>query len=139
MLATTAAHDPASFTVPGGSRIERFVPHDAVLDRAACVICHGGMGITQKALARGVPVVVVPFGRDQLEVARRVEPARAGVRLMPRRLKPERLLAAVRAAITRKPRAVSVSDAYAAAGGPARSAGEIERLMQSAAAVPVDA
>ena len=53
----------------------------AVLDRAVCVVCHAGMGITQKALAHGVPVVAVPFGRDQPEVARRVEVAGAGVRL----------------------------------------------------------
>jgi UDP:flavonoid glycosyltransferase YjiC (YdhE family) len=130
VLATTAAHEPASFAPPPGSRVERFVPHEAALDRTACVVCHGGMGITQKALARGVPVVVVPFGRDQLEVARRVDIAQAGVRLMPRRLKPERLLAAVRTAITRKPGAVRVSGAYAAAGGPARAADEIERLVQ---------
>ena len=49
--------------------------------RAACAITHGGAGATQKALAAGVPVCVVPFGRDQLEVARRVEVANAGTRL----------------------------------------------------------
>jgi UDP:flavonoid glycosyltransferase YjiC (YdhE family) len=49
-----------------------------VLDRAACAVTHGGMGATQKALAHGVPVCVVPFGRDQLEVARRVRTAGAG-------------------------------------------------------------
>ena len=42
---------------------------------------HAGMGATQKALAHGVPVCAVPFGRDQLEVARRVEVAHAGTRL----------------------------------------------------------
>ena len=36
----------------------------------------GGAGATQKALASGVPVCVVPFGCDQLEVARRVEVVR---------------------------------------------------------------
>jgi UDP:flavonoid glycosyltransferase YjiC (YdhE family) len=46
------------------------------------------MGSTQKALAHGVPVCVVPFGRDQLEVARRVEVAEAGTRLSARRLGP---------------------------------------------------
>jgi hypothetical protein len=39
------------------------------------------MGITQKALAAGVPVCVIPFGRDQLEVARHVEIAGAGTRV----------------------------------------------------------
>ncbi|MCV7070521.1 glycosyltransferase, partial [Mycobacterium rufum] len=47
---------------------------------------HGGMGITQKALARGIPVCAVPFGRDQFEVARRVQVARCGTRLPARRL-----------------------------------------------------
>ena len=35
------------------------------------------MGITQKALAAGVPVCAVPFGRDQFEVARRVSKGEA--------------------------------------------------------------
>ena len=48
-------------------RIERFVPHTPVIERASCVVCQAGMGITQKALAHGVPVVVIPFGRDQPE------------------------------------------------------------------------
>ena len=76
---------------PPNVRVERFVPHSPVLDRAACVVCHAGMGITQKALAHGVPVVAVPFGRDQPEVARRVEVAGAGVRLPARKLTRARL------------------------------------------------
>ena len=38
------------------------------------------MGATVKALDRGVPVCVVPFARDQAEVARRVQVARCGTR-----------------------------------------------------------
>jgi UDP:flavonoid glycosyltransferase YjiC (YdhE family) len=128
VLATTAAHDPDEFDAPAGSRVERFVPHAAVLERAACVVCHGGMGITQKALAAEVPVVVVPFGRDQLETARRVQVTRAGVRLSPRGLTPERLLDAVRTALTRRDGAQRVSRAYAAAGGAAAAADAIEAL-----------
>ncbi|MGD9736772.1 MAG: glycosyltransferase [Solirubrobacterales bacterium] len=79
-------------------RLERFVPHGPVLQSAAAVVCHGGMGITEKAIAAGVPLVAVPFGRDQPEVARRVVEAGVGVRLTSRRLTPERLRAAVRAA-----------------------------------------
>ena len=67
VLGTSAAHDPDAFTVPPGSRVVRFASHEAILERAACVVCHGGMGITQKALAAEVPVVVVPCGRDQLD------------------------------------------------------------------------
>jgi UDP:flavonoid glycosyltransferase YjiC (YdhE family) len=53
--------------------VEQFVPHWPVLERAVCAVTHGGMGAAQKALASGVPVSAVPFVRDQLEVARRVE------------------------------------------------------------------
>lgn len=128
VIATTAAHDPQAFDPPPGSRVMSFVSHEAVLERAACVVCHGGMGITQKALAAEVPVVVVPFGRDQLETARRVEFARAGVRLTPRRLTPDRLAEAVRIALERRAGAQRISRLYAAAGGPAAAADAIETI-----------
>jgi UDP:flavonoid glycosyltransferase YjiC (YdhE family) len=129
VVATTAAHDPGEFRAPSGTRVVRFLPHEAVLRRAACVVCHGGMGITQKALAAEVPVVVVPVGRDQLETARRVEVAEAGVRLPARRLSAERLLTAVREAIDCRAGAARVSRAYAAAGGPAAAAAALEALV----------
>ena len=128
VIGTTAAHDPDIFQAPPGSKLVRFVAHEAILQRAACVVCHGGMGITQKALAAGVPVVVVPFGRDQLETARRVEFARAGVRLSPRRLTPERLAGAVHEAIGMREGAQRLSRLYAAAGGAAAAATAIEAL-----------
>jgi len=134
VIATTAAHDPRAFEAPPGSRVVRFTSHEPILQRAACVVCHGGMGITQKALAAGVPVVVVPFGRDQLETARRVEFARAGVRLSPRRLTPARLARAVHTAIDRREGAKRVSGTYAAAGGAITAAAAIEALLSTPAA-----
>ncbi len=59
-----------------------------LLERAACGVTYGGIGTTQKALACRVPVCAVLFGRDQLEIARRVELARAGTRLPAKRLTP---------------------------------------------------
>ena len=129
VLGTSAAHEPAAFNPPVGSKVVRFTSHDPLLHRAVCVVCHGGLGITQKALAAGVPVVVVPFGRDQMETARRVELARAGVRLSPRRLSPSRLLKAVEAAIELRPGAERVSRAFAMAGGPTAAADALETLF----------
>jgi MGT family glycosyltransferase len=130
VIGTSAAHDPDAFTAPPGSRVVRFASHEAILERAACVICHGGMGITQKALAAEVPVVVVPCGRDQLDTASRVEFAQAGVRLSPRRLNPERLLDAARTAMTCRAGAQRVSRAFAQAGGQVAAADAIEALGQ---------
>lgn len=128
VVATSAAHDPGAFDPPSGNRVVSFISHDAVLERAVCVVCHGGMGIVQKALAAGVPLVVVPFGRDQLETARRVEVAEAGVRLSPRRLSSAQLVEAVRAALDRRAGAQRVSRAFAAAGGHLAAADEIEAV-----------
>ena len=89
------------------------------------------MGITQKSLAHGVPVVAVPFGRDQPEVARRVEVARAGVRLPARKLNGPRLREAVRDAIDFKAGAEQIAAAFAAAGGPSAAADALETLART--------
>jgi UDP:flavonoid glycosyltransferase YjiC (YdhE family) len=48
---------------------------------AAAVVTHCGHGTTIKALAAGLPLVCVPMGRDQLDVAARVVHRGAGGRL----------------------------------------------------------
>ncbi len=131
VVATTLDTDPATFDVPDNARVERFLPHGPLLDRAACVVCHGGMGITQKALARGVPVCIVPFGRDQLETARRVELAEAGTRLPAQRLNPSRLRAAVRQAMDRAAGARRMAEAFERAGGAGAAADAFESLLRS--------
>jgi UDP:flavonoid glycosyltransferase YjiC (YdhE family) len=129
VVATVPAGDPATFPVPSNARVERFLPHDPILRRAAVAITHGGMGATQKARSLGVPVVAVPFGRDQPEVARRVEVARAGVRLPSGRLSPDRLRVAVREAMTMADGARRVAAGYAAAGGAPAAASAIETRL----------
>ena len=129
VVATLPAGDPLSFRVPPNARVERFLPHGPILDRAVCAITHGGMGATQKALARGVPVCAVPFGRDQPEVARRVEVAHAGTRLPAGRLTPERLRDKVREAMGFTEGAGRVAAAFKAAGGASAAADAIERRL----------
>jgi UDP:flavonoid glycosyltransferase YjiC (YdhE family) len=73
-------------------------------------------------------VCVVPFGRDQLEVARRVEVADAGTRLPAQRLNPNRLRAKIREAMRKTVGARRVADGFAAAGGPAAAADAFETL-----------
>ena len=128
VVATTAGVDPKGFTPPAHARLERYLPHGPILERAACVVCHAGMGITQKALAAGVPVCAVPFGRDQFEVARRVVVADAGVMLPKGRLRPRRLRQAVSKAMTKKNGAARVAAGFAAAGGAAAAAEALEEL-----------
>ena len=129
VVVTTADVDPTGLPTAPNVRVEHFLPHAPLLERAACVVCHAGMGITQKALSYGVPVVAVPFGRDQPEVARRVEVAGAGVRLPARKLMADRLREAVRRAIELRPGAERIASAFAKAGGAAAAAGVLEGLL----------
>lgn len=129
VVATFPAGVPDGLPVPANATVRQFVPHDAVLERAVCAITHGGMGTTVRALDRTVPVCVVPFARDQAEVARRVEVARCGTRLPAKRLTAQRLGAKVRDAMTMTDGAARVAAGFAATGGTARGAKLIEQHL----------
>lgn len=129
VVATLPTAKLADARVPPNATVLRSAPHSPILSRAACAITHGGMGATQKALAHGVPVCAVPFGRDQPIVARRVEATSAGTRLPAFRLNPRRLRAKVREAIECRPGAERIARAFAEAGGASLAADAIERRL----------
>jgi len=66
---------------------------DVLLTRADLVICGGGHGMVSKTLQAGVPMVVVPGGGDQWEIANRI--VRQGSAVLVRPLTGEALTAAV--------------------------------------------
>jgi UDP:flavonoid glycosyltransferase YjiC (YdhE family) len=66
---------------------------DELLSHADLVICGGGHGMVSKTLLAGVPLVVVPGGGDQWEIANRV--VRQGSAQLVRPLTTESLVAAV--------------------------------------------
>ena len=105
------------------------LPHGPIIERAACVVCHGGQGTTQKTLAAGVPVCVVPFCRDQFDVARRVEATDSGAWLHHKKLTPERLRAKTREAMGKRAGAQRVARGFAAAGGSSAAADVVEELV----------
>lgn len=129
VIATIPGDAKLGFRPPANARVTGFLPHGPVLDRAVCAITHGAMGVTQMALARRVPVVVVPWGRDQFEVAARVEHARAGVRLSRTSLSPERMRDAVHRARGMQAGVDAVADGFEAAGGAAKAAELIEQQL----------
>ncbi len=130
VIVTAPSIDTVGFEVPANARVEKFISHGAVLNRAACAITHGGMGTTQKALARGVPVCAVPFGRDQFEVARRVEVSKAGTRLAAKRLTSKRLKVKVYEAMKLTEGARKIATAFLSAGGPVAASDAIERMLE---------
>jgi len=57
--------------------------HSAVLREASLLITHCGHGTAMKGLAAGVPLLCMPMGRDQNDIAQRVVHRGAGLRLTP--------------------------------------------------------
>lgn len=129
VIATMPAGEVDGLRLPANASVLSFTPHAPILARSICAITHGGMGITQKALASGVPACVVPFGRDQHEVARRVEAAGAGSRLPTWRLRPGVLRAKVKEAIGCHAGAKRVARSFAATGGPQAAADAFEQRL----------
>lgn len=60
-------------------RVEEFVPHDQVLAHSRLFITHAGHGSVMRGLTHGVPMVLVPWSRDQPGVAHRAERLGVGI------------------------------------------------------------
>jgi MGT family glycosyltransferase len=96
LVTTGPAVDPAVTSAPRNVTVTQWVRHADVLPHCSAVITHGGHGTVLKALTAGVPLVLVPLGRDQPDNAARVVHAGAGIRL-----RKNTSTAALRAAIAR--------------------------------------
>lgn len=83
LVTTGPAIDPGSLPAPENTVVVRSAPHAQLFGDAAVVLTHAGMGTVTRALACGVPLVCLPMGRDQFDVAARVVHAGAGLRLRP--------------------------------------------------------
>lgn len=77
------ALEQLAIEAPGNVEILGSASHEAILPSAQVVVTHGGHGTVLRALRHGVPLVVMPMGRDQNDNAARVEYHRVGIRLDP--------------------------------------------------------
>ncbi len=106
--------------------------HDDILAKARVVVTHGGHGTVMRSLSHGVPLVVLPMGRDQNDNAARVDYHGAGLRLdLAASL--QTIGEAVQRVLSEPSfaeRAVALARAIADEGpGPARLAAEIEDFV----------
>jgi MGT family glycosyltransferase len=118
--------------LPANAVARDFVPHALVTPLAAVTVSHCGHGTVAASLAAGVPVVGLPnLAADQPFLARRLAELGAGIAL-DGDAAPDRIRAAVRAAITEpayRATARRLAAAIAASPGAAGAASEIERLL----------
>ena len=74
---------PHEITPAANTEIADTAPHTVVMREASLVITHGGHGTVITALTHGVPMLVIPHGRDQGDNAARVVARGAGLSLPP--------------------------------------------------------
>jgi MGT family glycosyltransferase len=96
IVTTGAGYDLARLApLPANVIVRDYIPHSALLDRAAVMITHAGHGSVISALAHGVPLICVPFGRDQRDVAIRAVATGAAITLRPAGLTARKLSRAI--------------------------------------------
>ncbi|HXV94213.1 MAG TPA: nucleotide disphospho-sugar-binding domain-containing protein [Pseudonocardia sp.] len=95
-VATTGpAIDPSVVQAPPTVSVVASAPHARVLEHAAVTITHGGHGTVIKSLAAGVPLLVIPHGRDQADNAARITARGVGI-TVPRTARPPAIARALR-------------------------------------------
>lgn len=95
VLTAGPAIDPAGLPAADNAEILRGAAHDDILPHCAAAIVQGGHGSVIRPLLHGVPLLVLPHGRDNADNAARVAAAGAGLAL-PRRAGAWRIRRALR-------------------------------------------
>ncbi|MEW1683437.1 macrolide family glycosyltransferase [Streptomyces sp. NPDC093594] len=137
VVLATGRTDPAALgALPDNVLARRFVPQPDILGQAALFVTHGGMNSVNEALYAGVPVLVVPQGADQPQVARRVVELGAGLSVRPGDATDATVRALARRLLTEprfRQRAAALRTAQRQAGGHRRAADEIESRLRTPA------
>jgi UDP:flavonoid glycosyltransferase YjiC (YdhE family) len=100
ILTVGDGHQPSEINqIPGNAHVERYVPHSKVLEQSKLLISHAGHGSVMKAMWYGVPMVLIPWGRDQPGVAARANHLGVAKLVMREQLTNEHLFEAINSAI----------------------------------------
>ena len=110
-------------SAPESIAVVEYAPHSYVMPRASVVVHQGGVGTTGQALRSGRPMLVVPFGQDQPDNARRCVNLRVARTIDRRRYTVDRAVAELEALS---------APGYAANAGRIGKAIEAERGTQTA-------
>ena len=125
-------HPDHELRVPANVELRDAVPHAEVLPRASAVIGHGGHSTTMRALAHGVPILVMPMHPllDQPTVGAAVERAGAGL-VLPRTAAPARIASAVTTLLSDadvRAAAAALGERFRSADAASAAAAALERL-----------
>lgn len=91
VVAAGAAFDHVKRRAGAGDIVVKYAPQLALLERVDLVVGHGGNNSTNETLQAGKPLLVLPFGAEQIANGQRVEALGVGRLLRTRDLNVERL------------------------------------------------
>ena len=96
VIVTTGAVAPDALRVPANVELHQYVPHDQIMPWVSLVIGHGGHSTTVRALAHGIPLLILPVHRltDQAMIGKAVATAGAG-QVLPKTSSPGEIRSAV--------------------------------------------
>lgn len=116
--------------LPPNVRHFEFVPLQGLLPLASAIVHHGGIGTTAKALAAGVPQLIVPWSWDQPDNAARLERLGIGESLTLRRATGPRIAASLNRLLTaeRRERCRQVAESFDDSDALSLAADYVEQL-----------
>ena len=116
--------------IPSNFIVKAYIPQIDLLQRTKLFITHGGMNSTSEALYYGVPLIVIPTGKDQPAIARRVSELGAGIQLSMDGLTSTQIREAVSTVFSNESyrlKAVEIAQSFQAASGHKQAVDEIEK------------
>jgi MGT family glycosyltransferase len=81
IVTTGPAMEAEQLDAPANVSIIHSAPHDLIMREVSLVVTHGGHGTITRSLLNGLPLLVIPMGRDQSDNAVRVVARGAGIAL----------------------------------------------------------
>jgi rhamnosyltransferase subunit B len=120
--------------LPHGVAAFEYAPHNLVMPRASTIVHQGGIGTTGQALRAGRPMLIVPFGQDQPDNARRCVNLGVARTITRSRYRVESLVRELTAlsAATYQERAAEVGRVVRAEQGASTACDALERLLGGA-------
>jgi UDP:flavonoid glycosyltransferase YjiC (YdhE family) len=133
-VVTSGAVAPAALRAPTNMEVHQYLPHDEIMPSASLVVGHGGHSTTMRALAHGVPLLILPMHRliDQQMIGEAVAAAGAG-RVLPKTASPDEIRSAVRSLLqdpSFRHAAAAVSARLRSRNGAIDAADEVEGLLK---------
>jgi UDP:flavonoid glycosyltransferase YjiC (YdhE family) len=110
-----------------------FLPQDWLFARAACAIQHGGMGSLARAIRQACPLLVEPFGNDQIFNANRVRELGVGAVAHPFKITPESIARLISEVVLTEPvrqKLGKLSEQFKTENGAGNACDVIEQYLQ---------